>query len=272
MNLLKVPLPWLLFGLLVANCTELSAEPSGTYQVPYRLLIRGYIRSSGPTQPRFHILVNGRRVGQSDPNGSYSHLIKGVVRLSTYMFNEQIYVSRFLISSNEICAVGENHYKECKSEHYFTPTTRLDRLETNYRLYVNISPVQIINHNVPITACKKQDARFFTTEGGCKDKNTRLVFSSPAEEAHTFNNAQDYCQDLDQGGYADWRLPTAVEMRGISGVPANIHFNFDTQHFFWAATENRTKTAAQAFYLRNRKDNIRNLPEDKAAKVLCVRP
>ena len=49
----------------------------------------------------------------------------------------------------------------------------------------------------------------------CKDNTTGLTWSRRAPNEMTWMNALNYCEDLSEGGYNDWRLPNIDELRTI---------------------------------------------------------
>lgn len=90
--------------------------------------------------------------------------------------------------------------------------------------------------------CKKESAYFRTAGGGCRNLRTGLVWSLPASERQRLSFAAHYCDRLVEGWgdqtHEDWRLPTADELRAISGNElAGQHFKFDVDRLFWTSTE-----------------------------------
>lgn len=47
------------------------------------------------------------------------------------------------------------------------------------------------------------------------DPETLLTWSAEAENAMDWDTAVAYCEDLDEGGFSDWRLPTIDELRTV---------------------------------------------------------
>ncbi|MCM2278644.1 MAG: DUF1566 domain-containing protein [Oligoflexia bacterium] len=121
--------------------------------------------------------------------------------------------------------------------------------------------------------CKAPDSRYQTLEGGCKDTLTHKVWSRPAGALMTWHQAVwdsalagnsppdagdgartddyasphggvpdsstvNYCHELSEGGYTDWRLPSADELQAIAnfGAGAALQFPFDTNRAFWSAS------------------------------------
>ncbi len=75
---------------------------------------------------------------------------------------------------------------------------------------------------------------FVTEDGGCKDLDTGLVWSSDTYSAGSGTssrlNSEELCDDLiaapEGGGYTDWRLPTLGEMESAIANGLNDHLDF----------------------------------------------
>ena len=68
-------------------------------------------------------------------------------------------------------------------------------------------------------------------DGTITDNLTGLMWQMiPVSEYFTWDEAQEYCEDLSLAGYDDWRLPTAKELFGISDFSVGWPF-LDTNYF-----------------------------------------
>jgi hypothetical protein len=69
--------------------------------------------------------------------------------------------------------------------------------------------------NPPPGACLTNDAAWTTANGGCQDQTSGLVWSSLRNRSLMYNGPWAYavtdCDNLVEGGYSDWRLPTLNE-------------------------------------------------------------
>lgn len=54
-----------------------------------------------------------------------------------------------------------------------------------------------------------------TSSTPCKDSSTGYIWSAKASNQMTWNNAKSYCEELDEGGYSDWHLPTISTLRTL---------------------------------------------------------
>ena len=65
-----------------------------------------------------------------------------------------------------------------------------------------------------------------SSTGKCKpwkDPDSKLVWSSKRSEEILWDDAVSYCENLDEGGHSDWRLPNISELRTlILNCPASI--------------------------------------------------
>jgi hypothetical protein len=111
--------------------------------------------------------------------------------------------------------------------------------------------------------CLMEDANWASVEGGCKDLSSGRVWSStyftniPAEPHPNFYEAQAYCDNLDEGGYTDWRLATITEMQNAdaNGALGRIRDAYpDTSK--WSGTTDKGKKNAWTY---NFTTNISNL-------------
>lgn len=131
----------------------------------------------------------------------------------------------------------------------------------------------------PRGACSTEDSEFETANGGCKDLNSEVVWSALSEDSVIWSEGFDYCNDLMEGGYCDWRLPTLKDYE-ISDTRdykrLESHLNNFTDRFHdiaWTADE---KNPDYAITYRPTEDST-SLPYfaphkiQTQHKVLCIR-
>lgn len=135
--------------------------------------------------------------------------------------------------------------------------------------------------------CGDEDSRFITQNGGCHDTTTDIVWSARSDAqyywhhviwdstAPTGNDAPDgddngrtdeydvdnlpsgansfdgsfvdYCHDLDEGGYTDWRVPTSAETSEVGQAgQAGLHFdpNYRDVEIWTSTTRSNQRTSA----------------------------
>ncbi|MFI3322703.1 MAG: DUF1566 domain-containing protein [Rikenellaceae bacterium] len=69
-------------------------------------------------------------------------------------------------------------------------------------------------------------------DGTVVDQNTALMWQqTPPMEGMTWAEAKEYCENLELGGYSDWRLPTLKELFSISNFEVGWPY-LDTNFFY----------------------------------------
>jgi hypothetical protein len=106
----------------------------------------------------------------------------------------------------------------------------------------------------PPGACRNPDGvTWATADGGCKDLASGRVWGKSAMGSNggtglNWYQAQDYCSNLTDGGFNDWRTPTLAELHaaaqhgGAQQIQVNIAQNGGFQDSFkWSTTRDKTK-------------------------------
>ena len=79
-------------------------------------------------------------------------------------------------------------------------------------------------------------------DGTISDKNTGLMWEEiPTSEGFDWQGAKDYAENLELGGYNDWRLPTAKELYSISDFSQGWPY-IDTTYFSLVDNEHVDKS------------------------------
>ena len=165
--------------------------------------------------------------------------------------------------------------------------------------------------------CYIENADWITAEGGCKNIGTHLVWSrmssssmtwfdavwdstvsgNPAPDAYDGSLTEDYdgtvatavsypdqagssnyCHDLVEGGYSDWRMPTSSELMGGIGLgTGTITFpetvmGVSGATYFWSSTTSTSNvTGIQASYMFYGSGVVTYTPKSANAHTICVR-
>uniref|UniRef100_UPI0040476E6D Lcl C-terminal domain-containing protein n=1 Tax=Mariniflexile sp. TaxID=1979402 RepID=UPI0040476E6D len=141
----------------------------------------------------------------------------------------------------------------CKSD-------KTSKLSTNENSYVQVATGQISLYNEdgnivtdlkPTDSLFGQDANYLkgkkmayqnNGDGAIKDLNTGLVWQEiPTSEGFDWQGAKEYCENLELGGYDDWRMPTAKELFSISDFREGWPY-LDTTYFSLVNNENVDKS------------------------------
>ena len=101
--------------------------------------------------------------------------------------------------------VSETQYTcECEDNYFWDSSTKkcVNPCDPN--------PCTAITNSV----CTATDASKFSCSGGT-DPETGLTWSARASSTMTWSNAGTYCDNLTEGGYSDWHLPTIDELKTL---------------------------------------------------------
>ncbi len=159
--------------------------------------------------------------------------------------------------------------------------------------------------------CLVEDAAWVTADGGCKSITSGKAWSRPAPVTMTWydavwgstaapfnvqpdgddggrtndydggsagtypdNSTVNYCHELVEGGYTDWRLPTTNELNAAYsvGTGAPLHFGFDVNRDFWSSSTHPSNEYAKFRNLSTGVENVNQKYISNAYSVLCVRP
>lgn len=122
--------------------------------------------------------------------------------------------------------------------------------------------------------CLKDDLRYKSQEGGCKDIISNTVWSIPSRGK--WSQAASYCSSLNQrkeGGVIDWRVPTTNELLEIHNHDAKSYFNSNSNSFvYWSNVTDPTNTQ-RALTLNLSISNTTPISVDKntVQDIVCVR-
>lgn len=125
-------------------------------------------------------------------------------------------------------------------------------------------------------ACALEDAAFQTLDGGCKDLTSGLIWSADYFQVYqssgasvlTFSAATDYAQNLVEGGFDDWRLPTQAELLDLHANGGAAHLNLpDPLFYHWSST----KSGRQRYIVNIASGDSFSVNRTSTMMVICVR-
>lgn len=105
------------------------------------------------------------------------------------------------------------------------------------------------------------------------DRVTELVWQLDYQSEMTFQNALDYCSELELGGRRDWRLPNESDLLtivDINGDNSSSSFPNMSQEWFWTSTEAIVGDEYARFIRFDQGDVVLGNKENAYA-VRCVR-
>lgn len=83
--------------------------------------------------------------------------------------------------------------------------------------------------------CVVVDEAFATGNGGCQDLATGLVWSR-VSCCWYWEYATQNCEDTEEGGFTDWRLPTIAELEDAHANGAPTHFEYENANsVYWSS-------------------------------------
>ena len=102
------------------------------------------------------------------------------------------------------------------------------------------------------------DYLFVNGDGTITDTRTGLMWQAAyADTAKNWEDALQYCKNLNLAGYSDWRLPEKEELRSIIDYHHMTHptgsdyFETFVSNFFWSSTSLSNGSSAWGLYLNN---------------------
>ena len=112
----------------------------------------------------------------------------------------------------------------------------------------------------------------------CTDAETDLIWSGKSSEKMHWADAVNYCKDLNEGGFNDWRLPSRDVLRslvqncdtssGCTGDSDGTYSKFGDIVFLWSSTGGSSEEAT-GIYFFNGADQSKRVYESFNAR--CVR-
>lgn len=103
------------------------------------------------------------------------------------------------------------------------------------------------------SACRSDADRskFQTSEGGCQETETRVVWGMSPKKDFSYEDALAFCRrQYQEGFYEDWNLPSESALRRIAELEARKSFAPQNDLNFWFWSRDTTEAATQSNRLR----------------------
>jgi len=105
------------------------------------------------------------------------------------------------------------------------------------------------------------------------DTKTGLMWQAESQDKMTWHDAMEYAEDLSEGGYDDWRLPTIEELTTLidytQTLPATNIPNIRSSTY-WSSTTYASSTSS-AWYVYFRSGSVGYGSKSYSYYVRCVR-
>ena len=142
---------------------------------------------------------------------------------------------------------------------------RLDRLI----VVLSLALPAALSAQAPPGACLVQDTAFQTTGGGCADLVANRVWSAVPPSTGTWSYANQYSQNLVEGGYSDWRLPTLSELTALVQDGGYSHLNLCQCGWWYWSSQTQGRSNAYAEVLQT--GQTKKWSQNSQFAILCVR-
>lgn len=247
---------YLVLALAIFTCFPSMAFHSLRCRYRYSGHIEGRVSSNNSEASLIDSLVRG--FGDRDfTNAEGRYRLSGKGTLSFYTSFSSCPCRSIKI---RVCSSKENFYEDCKDADERICSSRHFDERVNFRLE------QIVLPELALGSCKRNDAFYTTSDGGCKNLRTQAVASALAPTTLNWVDALSYCDDLDQNVFSDWRLPSKAEIVGLQQTKFYLNFNV-TEYYWSASTVNTLKSIA----VRPSSGDTKQTPKTGTLPVFCVR-
>jgi hypothetical protein len=121
--------------------------------------------------------------------------------------------------------------------------------------------------------CLVEDSAFATTQGGCLDLATGLVWGTSTHDlgGNAIGNWQDAmtnCDELVEGGFSDWFLPSRTQALDVVAHGSATHLNIATSFLWWTST---TKGGQRAWAVNLFDGRVSDSIRGSLLPRMCVR-
>ena len=120
---------------------------------------------------------------------------------------------------------------------------------------------------------KELEALLEEPQNAYLDTKTGLMWQGETQEEMTWDDAMEYAEDLSEGGYDDWRLPTIEELTTLidytQTLPATNIPNIRSS-YYWSSTTSASSTS-NAWGVYFYYGNVNGYVKSDSLYVRCVR-
>lgn len=165
---------------------------------------------------------------------------------------------------------GKFEFKDLISDYFWITVSK-----AGYKDFVDDHEITVedtmVRHDIRLVSCKDGyccETKVFTP---CKDEDTDYMWSARARQDMDWDSAIAYCDDLSEGGYDDWSLPSQEVLANFYNGNGSSKLG-DTGNF-WSSTPDGDSRACYVYFSNGNRycGGYTGSSKSEVHSVRCVR-